>query len=96
MRSAVARFAKKWSVPFFFVETRATPEVCRKRIQARVEGKSVSDGRPEIYEEFVAQWEPVDELDSSRHLVIDTTLPLETTAARLRERLPTWPPGLNQ
>jgi aminoglycoside phosphotransferase family enzyme/predicted kinase len=95
-RSAALSLAQQAGVRFFFVETRASDRVCRERIAKRSSESSVSDGRVDIYEDFVAQWQAVDELDPTQHVVLDSTRSLQENERTLREILPTWPPGLNQ
>jgi aminoglycoside phosphotransferase family enzyme/predicted kinase len=60
-----------------FLECRCPPEVTRERLRARAHEPSVSDGREEVYEAVTRSSEPVDELLASRHVALDTTLPLE-------------------
>jgi len=55
----------------------------------------VSDGRLEIFDDFVARWETVDELPAEEHLVLDTSRPVEDDLAAVREVVQTWPPGLS-
>lgn len=96
LRERARAVAEAHGVPFFFVETRASAELCRQRLERRAQGPSVSDGRLEIFDAFVARWEPVDELVAPEHIVVDTALPIEDNAQRLRTLLPAWPPGLTQ
>ncbi len=92
---AVAReLAVEHGVPFHFVECHAPPEVCRQRLELRARKANVSDGRLEIFDDFVAHWQPVDELPEAEHSILDTSKPLEATVAALRSRLVTWPAGL--
>lgn len=60
-----------------FLECRCPPEVTRERLRARARGPSVSDGRAEVYEAVARSSEPVDELTPAKHVLLDTTLPLE-------------------
>lgn len=85
-RAEVRSLARELGVPFAFVECRPDAEVCRERLRHREGG--VSDGRLEIFDDFLAEWEPVDELPDSEHIVIDTARPLGETMGDLRERLP--------
>ena len=93
-RRAARRLADDHGVPFTFVECRAPVEVLRERLRRRAEGASVSDGRLEILEDFVAGWEAVDDLAASQHLALDTQRPLEESIELLRGRIPSWPAGL--
>jgi aminoglycoside phosphotransferase family enzyme/predicted kinase len=94
MRQAAQDLASRHNVPFRFIECRADPAVCRSRLVARESQRGVSDGRLEIFDAFCARFEPVDELAPDDHLVLDTTRPLDESAASLRARLDSWPPGL--
>lgn len=86
-RAAAADLARRHHVPFTFVECRAAPEVCRQRLARRAESASVSDGRLAIFDDFVARFEPVDELGPDEHLVVDTAKDLDSTLAGLDEAL---------
>lgn len=85
--------AKRHRVPFHFVECRASVEKCRRRLLQRQSHVGVSDGRLEIFDEFLANWEPVDELPPSIHHPIDTERTLAHNLQELRRKLPTWPAG---
>lgn len=92
LRQAARRLAREKGLPFLFVECRASPELCRQRLAAREAG--VSDGRLEIFQDFLARWEETEELAPEEHRVVDTARPLAETLAELRQALPTWPPDL--
>ncbi|HSF16007.1 MAG TPA: AAA family ATPase [Vicinamibacteria bacterium] len=87
-RAAARDLAEEISVPFAFVECRATAEVSRERLLQRREEVGASDGRLEIFDDFVKEWEPVIELPAEEHVVVDTTKPLGETMQLLRRRLP--------
>jgi len=95
MRAAARRVAERAGVPFRFVECRVDPEVCRARLKIRDLQTSVSDGRLEIFDDFLKRWEPVDELPAEEHLVVDTERPIEEVIDSLRGPLPVWPDDLN-
>ena len=94
LRARARELAAAHGVPFHLVECRAPAEVCRERLRERARAASVSDGRLEIFDDFVARWEPVDELPADEHVVIDTAGPLASSLVVLRNALRTWPPGL--
>jgi aminoglycoside phosphotransferase family enzyme/predicted kinase len=94
LRARARELAALHGVPFRLVECRASAEICRARLRQRAGVASVSDGRLEIFDDFVARWEPIDELPADEHLVIDTAGPLASSLAVLRNALRTWPPGL--
>ncbi len=93
-RQQARALAARTGVPFKLVECRAPASRCRARLEERAKGDSVSDGRLAIFDPFVARFEPMDELDASEHLVIDTSLPQEETLSSLRRALELWPRGL--
>jgi predicted kinase len=92
MRAAARRLAASLGVRFRFVECRAPVEVCRERVARRSRGPS--DGRPAIFDDFLARYEAVTELPQDEHVVLDTTAPLPRSLAALRARIEAWPPGL--
>lgn len=81
LRGQARALAGQLGVPFRFVECRCPIEVTRERLARRRAG--VSDGRPEIFDEFVASWQEVDELPPEEHRVVATTQPV----ARALEQL---------
>lgn len=93
-RAEARRAAERAEVPFVFVECTAPHDVLRERLRQREQGETVSDGRLEIFDDFVASWEHVDELPAAEHVLIDTTLSIEENLETLRARLPMWPEGL--
>lgn len=94
MRARARELARAHGAPFQLVECRADHDVCKERLRERARGSSVSDGRLEVFDAFVASWEPVTELPDGEHIVIDTTRPTEESLAAVEERVPTWPRGL--
>ncbi len=96
MRADAQKLARSLDVPFVFVECRADPDVCRRRLRKRALAPSVSDGRIEIFDEFLAAWEPVRELPANEHIVVDSSRSVEETMRALAGRLPMWPAGLTQ
>ena len=93
MRRAARELAAAHGVPFRFVECQANEDLCRARLAQREESRGVSDGRLAIFEAFAKSFEPVDELPSSEHIVLDTAQPFEESEALLRATLDTWPEG---
>ena len=94
LRERARAAAERRGVAFRFVECRADHEVCRARLRERARSRSVSDGRVEIFDAFVAKWEPVEELPPHDHLVLDTTRPIADNLEHLRHSIATWPHGL--
>lgn len=95
LRIRARELAARLGVPFRMIECRVDPDLARARLRERAKGASVSDGRLEIFDDFVARWEPVDELPAEEHLVLDTSRPIEDNLAAIREVVRTWPPGLS-
>lgn len=91
MRADARRVAAEAGVPFRFVECRADPRICKARLRVRDRETSVSDGRLEIFDDFLARWEAVDELSAEEHLPVDTSRELDDVVEALRARLPLWP-----
>jgi hypothetical protein len=87
-RAEAKRLASNNGVPFVFVECRAPDELCRKRLREREKTRSVSDGRLEVFDDFVRSWEPVEELDPSEHVVVDTSEPIALSLEALRRKIP--------
>lgn len=88
------QLARRFGVPFLFVECQADPATCRQRLRQRESRQPVSDGRLEIFDDFVARFENVTELANDEHLVLDTRRPLGENLEILKRTLPTWPEGL--
>ena len=83
MRQAAGKLAQRHGVPFLFVECRADHALCRQRLKERAHSAATSDGRLEIFDDFVAAWEPAHEVAEHEHLVLDTTLPIELNLEKL-------------
>jgi predicted kinase len=94
LREGARSLATRYGVPFFFVECRVGREETERRLEKRAQSPCVSDGRREVLDAFVAQWEPTEELASAEHVVLDTSRPVEATMEELNRRLPAWPAGL--
>jgi uncharacterized protein len=94
MRRDARALAARLGVPFKLVECKASASACRSRLEQRADCGSVSDGRLEVFDEFVARFEAMSELPASEHVVIDTSLSHEATLSSLRQALDLWPHGL--
>lgn len=75
LRVAALDAANALGVQFHLVECVAPPEVCRTRLAERAKTPSLSDGRLEIFDDFVAKFEQVAELPEELHCVVDTSAP---------------------
>jgi aminoglycoside phosphotransferase family enzyme/predicted kinase len=94
-RGQVRRLAKQCDVPVHFIECRVDRSVCEQRLRARDLRPGVSDARLDMLDEFQSRWQVVDELPDWQHIVVDTSLPVDVVAGRLRRRLSDWPVGLS-
>lgn len=94
MRRSARELARAHGVAFRFVECRASPAVCRARLEERARGRSISDAGPEIFDAFLARYEPPDELPAAERVIVDTSNGIEAAVAEARVRLPLWPEGL--
>lgn len=90
-RGRARLLAQQMRVPFLFVECRATPEECRARLRRRTQQANVSDARVDLFDDFVKQFESVDELSPDEHVIVDTSSDGEATLRRLEAMLPVWP-----
>jgi predicted kinase len=88
-REAARELARAAGVGFLFVECRAPAEVSRERLEAREQKPSVSDARASLLDDFIGRWEPVEELEPSEHMVLDTSGPIAESIETLQERLAT-------
>lgn len=95
LRARARELAEQHGVPFRLVECRIDYAIAKERLRERAKRASVSDGRLEIFDDFVAKWENIEEFPDDEHLVLDTSKPVETTLATLRARVQTWPHGLD-
>jgi aminoglycoside phosphotransferase family enzyme/predicted kinase len=75
LRRLARELARESGHPFLFLECRADVEVCRARLRERARSASVSDGREEMFEGFLASWEPLDDSERESALELDTTRP---------------------
>ncbi len=94
LRGRARAVALEHQVPFFLIECQVDFEVAKDRLRERAKHASVSDGRLEIFDDFVAKWQTIDELPEGEHIELDTSAPLPTTLGQLRAVLQTWPRGL--
>ena len=84
LRAALKALGMPLGAAFVFVECEIPDAVQRARLATRQQGVSVSDGRLEILDEFMARYEPVVELDASEHVRVDTSGGLTVSLEALR------------
>lgn len=95
LRGRAHALASEHDVPFRFVECKIDYAIAKERLVERAKHASVSDGRLEIFDDFVAKWETVEEFSDAEHVQLDTARPLADTLLTLRAALQTWPEGLD-
>ena len=95
LRGRARALAQAHGVPFRMVECRIDFDTAKARLRKRAENPSISDGRLEIFDDFVAKWEQIDEFPAHEHVVLDTSQPLDRTMGTLRGLIETWPEGLD-
>lgn len=72
-RTALRQWCEDVGCRLLFVECVAPHEVLRGRLRERASGPSVSDGREELLDAFLAKYEPPSELPASARCELDTT-----------------------
>jgi len=83
------RVAEREGARFYCLEFRASDAAVRRRLARRLrEGIDPSDARWEIYLALKEAFEPIEELDRDRHIVVDTGRPLQRTLAAVRRLIP--------
>ena len=104
LRAAARWLARDDGVSFVFVECRADREVCFERLKHREHQEEATDGRREIFDDFVSRFEPAEELEDDELLVFESVpsseRPFSESVAELMERLAKlaprkWPPVLS-
>lgn len=87
-RRPVSDLARRLNLPLLFVECRVAEEVVRQR-QERRQGESwkASDANWQVYLSQRAEAEPLDEMDTAEHFVVDTTLPLDAQLKAITDLL---------
>jgi len=90
-RGRARLLARQMKLPFLFVECRTDASVCHARLQRRAKEASISDARVDLFDDFVAHFEPVTELPENEHVVANTSLDIEASLRPVAEVLPVWP-----
>lgn len=85
-REKALKLAEALKVPCVFLYLRCPLEVLRKRLEGRGD---ISDGRPEILEDQLREFEEPKELSEERLIALESSLPLDigTLWRRVEERL---------
>ncbi|HEX77274.1 MAG TPA: AAA family ATPase [Dehalococcoidia bacterium] len=86
-RARARSLARELGARFYVLECRADEETIRARLEQRLREGAVSDGRWEIYQEQKHDFDPIAGLPPSEHIVVYTTLPLESILTGVESRL---------
>lgn len=83
------RLAEGEGADFYCLEFRASDAAVRRRLARRLrQGGDPSDARWEIYLALKEAFQPVEELDRDRHIVVDTARPLGRSLGAVRRQIP--------
>jgi uncharacterized protein len=86
-RLRAARLAAETGADFFIVECTLDEASVRDRLEKRLKGVSISDGRWEIYLPQKKAFEPVSEVPVQNHIVIDTSKKPESNARLIIDKI---------
>lgn len=75
-RRKAQELAQALSASFYILECRSTDIEVRQRLSERMEGRSISDGRWEVYLAQKQDFEPIEE-EADGYAIIDTSQPIE-------------------
>ena len=79
-RKQIIDMAESLGLPLFFIQTKAGDNTIMERLIKREEiGKSISDARKEIFEEFRAEFDGPSELPGNRYLAVNSDKKSERT-----------------
>ena len=88
-RAGAVALARRLGVPFVLFECRASEDVVRERLARRAQKTaSVSDGRWEIYQAQLVEYEPPEELSHPERIVVDRSRPIEELLETLHPLMP--------
>jgi aminoglycoside phosphotransferase family enzyme/predicted kinase len=86
-RLKAKRLAEETGAEFFIIECTLDEANIKKRLERRLEGKTISDGRWEIYQPQKKAFEPVVEATPPKHVIIDTSKPLAENIRRVLNKI---------
>ncbi|MCF8079828.1 MAG: AAA family ATPase [Desulfobacterales bacterium] len=82
-RAEAVRLAADNGAAIVFIECTCPDEVLRSRLKEREKGKSISDARLSLLEDFRKNYEPPEEIPPPARLRADTTRPLDRLVSEL-------------
>jgi len=86
-RLKAKKLAEEMSADFLIIECTLDEESIKQRLAQRLEEGSASDGRWEIYEPQKRQFDPVVEVPPQKHVIIDTSKPVEENIRQILDKL---------
>jgi len=86
-RRQARALAEETGADYFVIECSLDPDTTRQRLNQRLNERSVSDGRWEIYQAQKLKFDPVTEVPGNRHFVVHTAEPLESQLSQIIHRL---------
>lgn len=93
-RQEARQLAEATGALFLLIECTCPEEEARRRLDSRnAEKIDISDGRWEIYAKQKADFEAVDEISESEHLILDTNESMEGNINKVLKRLEALPRG---
>jgi aminoglycoside phosphotransferase family enzyme/predicted kinase len=81
------RAAEKAGADLFIIECTLDEENIKERLERRLKGETISDGRWEIYQPQKEAFEPVREAAPSKHAIIDTSKPLSENIRQILDKI---------
>jgi aminoglycoside phosphotransferase family enzyme/predicted kinase len=81
------RVAEETGADFCIIECRLDEKNIKERLERRLKGKAVSDGRWEIYRPQREAFEPVREAAPPKHAIIDTSKPLAENIRQILDKI---------
>ena len=86
-RKRAMKLAQEMGANFKAIECVCDEETIKERLSHRFERNSISDGRLEIFPQLKEDFEPVSEIASENHIVVDTSRSVAETVKELLERM---------
>jgi aminoglycoside phosphotransferase family enzyme/predicted kinase len=86
-RLKARRLAEEAGADFFIIECRLDEKNIKERLERRLKGETVSDGRWEIYRPQKEAFEPVREAAPPKHAIIDTSKPLGENIRQILDKV---------
>ena len=84
-RLKAKRLAEETGADFFIIECILDEESIKQRLAQRLEQETISDGRWEIYQPQKRAFAPVVEASPQKHVIIDTSKPVEENIRQILE-----------